>query len=69
MVRCDGLFPPIYGIPAMTEVESLVEPDGVADNIWRESVALVCIHRMILAVYLPVPFVSIQGPILAIRAR
>jgi hypothetical protein len=34
---------------SVTEVESLVEPNGIADNIWRESVALVCIHHQIIS--------------------
>ncbi|MFT6368069.1 MAG: hypothetical protein ACJAUG_002585 [Halioglobus sp.] len=34
----------------MTEVETIIEPDGVADNVRRESVALVCIHGPILAI-------------------
>jgi hypothetical protein len=34
---------------AVAQVEALVEPDGVRDNIWRESVVLVCIHRQIVS--------------------
>jgi hypothetical protein len=33
----------------MAEIESIVEPDSIADDIWREAVALVSIHRLILA--------------------
>jgi hypothetical protein len=33
----------------MTEVETIIEPDGLADNVRRESVALVCIHLPILS--------------------
>ena len=35
---------------AVTEVESIVEPDCTADDIWREAVALVCIHSPILSI-------------------
>ena len=34
----------------MTQIESVVEPDGVADDVGRESVALVSIHPPILPV-------------------
>ena len=34
---------------SVAEVETIVEPDGIGDNIWRESVALVSIHRPILS--------------------
>jgi site-specific recombinase XerD len=33
----------------VTEVESIIEPDGVADDIERESVSFVGIHRPILS--------------------
>ena len=33
----------------MAEIETIVEPDSVGDDIWRESVALVGVHPMILA--------------------
>ena len=33
----------------MAKIEFIVEPDGVADDIWRESVALVCNHQPILS--------------------
>ena len=36
---------------AMAEVESVVEPDGVGNDIWRESVAFVSIHPPILAIW------------------
>jgi hypothetical protein len=45
---CDTSFSEgIFDI-AMTEVESVVEPDGVADDVGRESVALISIHELIL---------------------
>ena len=34
----------------MAEVESVVGPDCVADDIWRESVALISIHASILSI-------------------
>jgi hypothetical protein len=35
---------------AVTEIESVVEPNGVADDVRRESVTLVGIHPPILAI-------------------
>ena len=29
----------------VTEIDSMVQPDGVLDDIWRESAALVDVHR------------------------
>ena len=29
---------------SMAEIESIVEPDGVADDIGRESVSFICVH-------------------------
>ena len=34
----------------MAQIEAVVEPDSVGDNIWRESVALAGIHPQILPV-------------------
>jgi hypothetical protein len=34
----------------VTEVESIVEPDSVADDVRRESVAFVCIHCLIVPI-------------------
>ena len=36
---------------SVAEIESIVEPDGVGNDIWRESVALVGIHPPILAIW------------------
>ena len=33
----------------VTEAESIVEPNGVTNNIWRKSVAFICIHPPILS--------------------
>ena len=38
----------VFDIP-MAEVEAIIEPDGVGNNVRRESVALVCIHRRIIS--------------------
>ena len=35
---------------AVAQVEAVVEPDGVGNDIWRESVAFVCIHEPILSI-------------------
>jgi transposase-like protein len=43
---------------SMAQVESEVEPDCVGNDVWRKSVALICIHRRIISfrrVYLSVP--------------
>jgi hypothetical protein len=34
----------------MAEVETIVEPDGIADDVWRESVAFIGIYPPILSV-------------------
>ena len=33
---------------AVAEIESVVQPDCVADDVWRESVTLISIHEPIL---------------------
>jgi hypothetical protein len=33
----------------VAQVESVVEPDCVGDDIWRESVALIRIHHQIIS--------------------
>ncbi len=35
---------------SVTEVESVVEPDGVGNDIWWESVTFVCVHPRILSI-------------------
>ena len=35
---------------AVTQVEAIVEPNCVADDIWRESVAFICIQALILTI-------------------
>jgi hypothetical protein len=37
---------------AMAEVEALVEPDCVRNDIWREAMPFVCVHRLILTSFL-----------------
>jgi hypothetical protein len=37
----------IFDIP-VTQIETIVEPDCMGDDIRRESVALVCVHGPIL---------------------
>jgi hypothetical protein len=36
---------------AMAEVEAIVEPDGVGDDIWRESVTFISIHPPTLPIW------------------
>ena len=33
---------------SMAEVKAIVEPDSIGDDIWWKSVALVCVHSLIL---------------------
>ena len=33
----------VFDIP-MTQIEAIIEPDGVRNDIWRESMTFVCIH-------------------------
>jgi len=40
----------IFNIP-VAEIESVVEPDGITDDIWGEPVALVGIHWPILSIW------------------
>jgi hypothetical protein len=35
---------------SVAEIEPVVEPDGVGDNIWRKSVAFIYVHGPILSV-------------------
>ena len=39
----------IFDIP-IAKTETIVEPYGMADDIWRESVALVSMHTPILSI-------------------
>jgi hypothetical protein len=51
----DGECPvshPAFDIAA-AQIEAIIEPDGVADDIGRESMALVCIHTSILSRSMP----------------
>ena len=44
----DGAFSQEVFNITVTKIESIVEPDSVADDVWRKSVALVCIHLPII---------------------
>ena len=35
---------------SMAQIESVVEPDGVRNDIWRESVTFICVHWPILPI-------------------
>jgi len=35
----------------VAQVESVIQPDSVGNDIWRKSVAFVCIHGSILATF------------------
>ena len=39
----------VFDIP-VAQIESVVEPDSVTDDIWRESVSFVGIHPPILSI-------------------
>jgi hypothetical protein len=46
---CDAsLSKQIFDV-SMTEVKPEIEPNSVADDVGRETMAFVCIHRLILA--------------------
>jgi hypothetical protein len=47
---CDATFSEEIFDIAVAEIESVVEPDGVTDDVRRESVAFVCIHQPILPI-------------------
>jgi hypothetical protein len=49
----------IFNIP-VSQIEPIVERDGVADDIWRKSVTCICIHWPILSI----PAVSLAIPLL-----
>ena len=34
----------------VAQIEAIVEPNGIRNDIWRESVAFICIHETILAI-------------------
>ena len=40
------------------QVESIVEPDGVTDDIWRKAVTFICIHHQII----PFPAFNLSVP-------
>ena len=35
---------------SMTEIEAKIEPDSIGNDVWRKSVAFVCIHLPILSI-------------------
>ena len=37
----------IFDIP-IAKIEMIVEPNGMADDVWRESVAFISIHGLII---------------------
>jgi hypothetical protein len=43
---------------SMAEIESIVEPDGIGNDIWRESVTFVCVHHRII----PFPAFNLSVP-------
>ena len=62
----EKVFDEWSGTPAMTEIETLVEPDGVGDDVRWESIALVGIHPPIL----PISGGTVRGAkALFVRAR
>ena len=46
----EKVFDEWSGTPAMAEIESIVQPDCVSNDIWRESVGLASIHEPILSI-------------------
>ena len=47
---CDATFSEEIFDIAVAEIEAVVEPDGVTDDVRRESVAFICIHGTILPI-------------------
>jgi hypothetical protein len=50
MAYCDPWFGEKVLNISVTHIESLIEPDCVTDDVWRDAMAFVCIHRQILAI-------------------
>ena len=50
----------------MAQVEAIVEPDGVGNDIGRESVSLVCAHAAILPISVSLLGSTIPPPILPV---
>ncbi len=50
---------------SVAEIESVVKPDSIADDIWREAMAFISIHRRII------PFwgVKLSEPVPGIHSR
>jgi hypothetical protein len=55
----------------MAEIEAVVEPDGVGDDIGRESVAFVDVHTPILPISasLVVPVLGIKGALSVVELK
>ena len=56
----------------MTEIEAIVQPDGVANYVWRGSVTFVCIHPpipSILVSLLVSTLKRVKCPILVLHAN
>jgi hypothetical protein len=47
---CDASFSKEVFDIAVAEVEAAIEPNSIGNDIWRKSVALVCIHSPILPI-------------------
>jgi hypothetical protein len=48
--NCDASFSEQVFDISMAEVESVVEPDGVRNDVGRESMAFICVHLPILTI-------------------
>jgi hypothetical protein len=46
---CKEIFNEWSGTPAVAEIESVVQPDRIADYIRRKSMAFICIHPRIVS--------------------
>jgi hypothetical protein len=36
---------------SVTEIKSVVEPDGITDYVWRKAMTFVCAHGLILSIW------------------
>ena len=51
MADCDAAFSEQIFNSTVTQIESVVEPDGVGNDVRRESVAFVYVHGPILSIW------------------
>ena len=45
----EEIFNEWSGIPALTQIEAIVEPDSIRNDVRREAISFICIHHLILS--------------------